>query len=63
MRVINLFGGPGTGKSTTAADLFALDVILPDTSGQKWVSMKQTGGKYTLLVVWESTCGHCKKVS
>lgn len=24
MRVINLFGGPGTGKSTTAADLFAL---------------------------------------
>ena len=24
MRVINLFGGPGTGKSTTAAALFAL---------------------------------------
>lgn len=23
MQVINLFGGPGTGKSTTAADLFA----------------------------------------
>lgn len=23
MRVVNLFGGPGTGKSTTAADLFA----------------------------------------
>jgi thiol-disulfide isomerase/thioredoxin len=39
----------------------ALDVILPDTTGQKWVSMKKTGGKYTLLLVWESTCGHCKK--
>lgn len=24
MKVLNLFGGPGTGKSTTAADLFAL---------------------------------------
>ena len=23
MKVINLFGGPGCGKSTTAADLFA----------------------------------------
>jgi thiol-disulfide isomerase/thioredoxin len=39
----------------------ALDIILPDQTGQKWVSMKETGGKYTLLVIWESTCGHCKK--
>ncbi|MCC6599059.1 MAG: DUF5106 domain-containing protein [Crocinitomicaceae bacterium] len=39
----------------------AQDVILPDTSEKKWISMKKTGGKYTLLVIWESTCGHCKK--
>jgi thiol-disulfide isomerase/thioredoxin len=39
----------------------AQDIILPDTSGTKWVSMKKGGGKYTLLVIWESTCGHCKK--
>jgi thiol-disulfide isomerase/thioredoxin len=39
----------------------AKDIILPDTSGQKWVSMKRGKGKYTLLVIWESSCGHCKK--
>jgi thiol-disulfide isomerase/thioredoxin len=39
----------------------ALDIILPDQTGQKWVSMKETGAKYTLLVIWESSCGHCKK--
>lgn len=37
------------------------DIILPDTSGQKWESMYKLGGKYTLLVIWEATCGHCKK--
>lgn len=39
----------------------APDLILPDATGKKWVNMKKTGGKYTLLVIWESTCGHCKK--
>ena len=39
----------------------APDIILPDVTGQKWVSMKENAGKYTLLVIWESTCGHCKK--
>lgn len=39
----------------------AQDIILPDTTETNWVSMKNTGGKYTLLVIWESTCGHCKK--
>lgn len=39
----------------------AQDIILPDTTEKNWVSMKKTGGKYTLLVIWESTCGHCKK--
>lgn len=39
----------------------APDLILPDITGKKWVNMKKTGGKYTLLVIWESTCGHCKK--
>jgi thiol-disulfide isomerase/thioredoxin len=39
----------------------APDIILPDQSGKKWVDMKKTGGKYTMLVIWESTCGHCKK--
>lgn len=39
----------------------APDIILPDVTGKKWVSMNKSAGKYTMLVIWESTCGHCKK--
>ncbi|MFN9801939.1 MAG: redoxin domain-containing protein, partial [Bacteroidota bacterium] len=39
----------------------APDIILPDRTGKNWVSMKKSAGKYTMLVIWESTCGHCKK--
>jgi thiol-disulfide isomerase/thioredoxin len=39
----------------------AQDIILPDATGKNWVSMKKSAGKYTLLVIWESSCGHCKK--
>ena len=39
----------------------AQDVILPDTSEKNWVSMYKARGEYTLLVIWESSCGHCKK--
>lgn len=39
----------------------AQDIILPDITGKNWVSMSKSRGKYTLLVIWESTCGHCKK--
>ena len=39
----------------------APDIILLDTTEQKWISMHKNRGKYTLLVIWESNCGHCKK--
>ena len=39
----------------------APDIILPDTTEQNWVSMYKSRGEYTLLLVWESSCGHCKK--
>ena len=39
----------------------ALDIILPDVTGKKWVSMKENKGEYTMVVIWESSCGHCKK--
>lgn len=39
----------------------AQDIILPDITGKNWVSMSKSRGKYTLLVIWESSCGHCKK--
>jgi len=36
------------------------DIILPDSAGQ-WRSMKALDAEYTLIVIWEATCGHCKK--
>ena len=37
------------------------NIILPDTSQQNWVSLYDVDAKYTLVSIWESTCGHCKK--
>ena len=37
------------------------NVILPDTTQQEWVSLYDVESEYTLLSIWESTCGHCKK--
>jgi thiol-disulfide isomerase/thioredoxin len=47
-------------KRYCLCDEIAPNIILPDTSG-KWISMHDMGTKYTLLVIWESSCGHCKK--
>lgn len=45
MKVINLYGGPGTGKSTTAADLFAL---------MKWRNYNvELVNEYAKEVTWE----------
>jgi thiol-disulfide isomerase/thioredoxin len=37
------------------------NVILPDTSDVNWVSLYDVDAKYTVVAIWESTCGHCKK--
>ena len=37
------------------------NIILPDTTQQNWVSLYDVDAKYTLVSIWESTCGHCKK--
>lgn len=37
------------------------NIILPDLNQQEWVSLYDVQAKYTLMVIWESTCGHCKK--
>jgi thiol-disulfide isomerase/thioredoxin len=39
----------------------AVNIILPDTSGVKWRSLYDVKADYTILAVWESSCGHCKK--
>ena len=37
------------------------NIILPDTTQKNWVSLYDVDAKYTLVSIWESTCGHCKK--
>lgn len=37
------------------------NIILPDTTQTNWVSLYDVEAKYTLVSIWESTCGHCKK--
>ncbi|MEO8069232.1 MAG: TlpA disulfide reductase family protein [Flavobacteriales bacterium] len=39
----------------------AKDIILPDTTEHKWISLHHLPEEYIVLVFWESTCGHCKK--
>ena len=37
------------------------NIILPDTTGTNWESLYDIDAKYTVIAIWESTCGHCKK--
>ena len=37
------------------------NIILPGLDQESWVSLYDVDAKYTLMVIWESTCGHCKK--
>jgi thiol-disulfide isomerase/thioredoxin len=37
------------------------NITLPDISQENWVSLYDIDAKYTAIVIWESTCGHCKK--
>lgn len=37
------------------------NIVLPDTTQQNWVSLYDVEAEYTLVSIWESTCGHCKK--
>ena len=39
----------------------AHNITLPGIDQSSWNSLHDIEAKYTLLVIWESTCGHCKK--
>lgn len=39
----------------------ASDIELPDTSGKK-TSLYNVAAPYTLVAIWDPTCGHCKEV-
>ena len=37
------------------------NITLPDLDQDSWVDLYSIDAKYTLVCIWESTCGHCKK--
>ena len=37
------------------------NITLPDLDQEDWVKLYDIDAKYTLICIWESTCGHCKK--
>lgn len=39
----------------------AKNIILPDTSEQKWQDMYRLPQEYVLVIFWDPHCGHCKK--
>lgn len=39
----------------------APNITLPNLDQDEWVELHDIEAKYTLICIWESTCGHCKK--
>jgi thiol-disulfide isomerase/thioredoxin len=39
----------------------ASDIDLPDTSGKK-ITLYNLNASYTVVVIWDPTCGHCKEI-
>ena len=39
----------------------AHDITLPGLDGTTWESLHDIDARYTVMVIWESSCGHCKK--
>jgi len=37
------------------------NIILPGLDQESWISLYDVEAKYTAVIIWESTCGHCKK--
>ncbi|PWH86123.1 thioredoxin-like domain-containing protein [Brumimicrobium oceani] len=39
------------------------NLILPDSTNQKWYNLHETEADYIILFFWDPGCGHCKKVT
>ncbi|PKR80764.1 hypothetical protein CW751_08310 [Brumimicrobium salinarum] len=39
------------------------NLILPDSTNQKWYNLYETEADYTILYFWDPGCGHCKTVT
>jgi len=37
------------------------NIILPGLDQDEWLSLYDVDAKFTAVLIWESTCGHCKK--
>ena len=37
------------------------NIILPGLDQSEWKALHDIEAKYTAVIIWESTCGHCKK--
>lgn len=37
------------------------NIILPGLNQEEWISLYDVDAKFTAVLIWESTCGHCKK--
>ena len=37
------------------------NIILPGLDQETWMSLHDVEAKFTAVLIWESTCGHCKK--
>jgi len=48
-------------KANTLCGEIAPNIILPNIEDDSWVNMHQVDADYTILAIWEPSCGHCKK--
>lgn len=39
------------------------NLILPDSTNNKWYNLYDIDAEYTILYFWDPNCGHCKKVT
>ena len=37
------------------------NITLPDLKQEEWVALHDIDAKWIAVIIWESTCGHCKK--
>lgn len=39
------------------------NLILPDSTNEKWYNLYETDAEYIILYFWDPGCGHCRKVT
>lgn len=47
-------------KNVMCQEIFP-NIILSDMTDTNWVAVREIESKYTIVAIWETSCGHCKK--